>query len=281
MTKQLPLFKDKTILPNGKYHISFSELNDWVECSYRHKLKHVQKINLDGGSIHTAFGKAIHNAVEVYITTRVMPTNKSVVKEFHSMVQELDEGTRKEAALKDQTKFDGYIEHMLKNVPAWLDAQFPGWTIVDAEHFLFESIKNQPNVSFKGFIDAVIKVPKKNGKGSYYVIIDWKTASWGWKSDQKRDPKKQMQLVLYKHYFCEKMGIDIKDAKCGFVLIKKTPKDKDDAIELVPVSVGPVAIEKALKKVNLVINSMRKGLATKNRFSCRPFCVYYRTKHCL
>lgn len=281
ITQQLPLFKDKTMLPNGKYHVSFSELNDFIDCSYRHKLKHVKKIDLDGGGIHTAFGKAIHDAVEQYITTKNMPDYEDVRKEFHRMVEELDEGPKKEVAVKESPKFDGYVEHMLKGIPAWLDKQFPGWTLVDAEHYLFESIKKQPNINFKGFIDAIIRVPKKRGEGFDYWIIDWKTAGWGWKSDQKRDPQKQLQLVLYKHFFCEKMNLDIKDVKCGFALIKRTPKDLDDAIELVPVSVGPVAIEKGLKKLNTMLNTMRSGFVTKNRWSCRPFCVYFRTEHCL
>lgn len=278
---QLPLFEDKTLLPNGKHHVSYSELSDWIDCSYRHELKHVRKINLESGGIHTAFGKAIHDAVEQYITTKNMPSVKSVIKEFHKMVEELDEGRNKAEAMAKKATFDGYVEHMLKGIPDWLDEQFPGWTIVDAEHYLFESIKNQPNVNFKGYIDAVLKVPKKRGRGFDYWIIDWKTAGWGWKSDQKRDFQKQLQLVLYKHYFCEKMGLDLKDVKCGFALIKRTPSNKDEALELVPVSVGPKAIDKGLKRLNMMLNSMRSGLTTKNRWKCRPFCPYLNTEHCI
>lgn len=175
MGTQLPLFNDKTMLPTGKHHVSYSEIADWMECSWRHKQKHVNKIALDDGSIHTSFGKALHDAAEQYITTKVMKTKEEVIKDMYTHISEL----RKQASIDKATKlakpdFEPHVEDMLAQLPPWLDEQFPGWECVSAEHMLFESITKQPNLNFKGFIDAVLKVPKKRGKGHVYWILDWK-----------------------------------------------------------------------------------------------------------
>lgn len=281
MGKQLPLFQDKTILPTGKYHISYSEISDFMECSFRHKLKHVDKINLGGGSIHTAFGKALHEAIEDYLRTKKMKDSKEVVKIFHQEIMDLHEEARREA-MEAELEFSAVVPDILAQFPEWIDKEFPGWELVEAEHYLFESIKKQTNVHFKGFIDAIIKVPNKRSKLGYkYVIIDWKTSNWGWKVEQKRDFKKQMQLILYKHYWCTFMNVDIKDVACNFVLLKRTARKSDGSrIEVVPVSVGPKAIENALKKINSAIMQMKRGLITKNRYACKPFCPYANTPWC-
>jgi hypothetical protein len=178
----------KHSMPTGKSHVSYSEIMDWKECSYRHKLKHVQKISLDGGSIHTAFGKAVHDAAEAYITTRNLPSAKETLKEFRRQLKDLDSEAQTKA-IKLLPEFIDNLPDMIGQIPDWLDSTFPGWECVDAEHLLMEGIKKQNDVKFKGFIDAVLKIEKKPtkkllkeyaNKGEVppkayeYVICDWK-----------------------------------------------------------------------------------------------------------
>ena len=65
---------------------------------------------------------------------------------------------------------------------------------------LFENIKDfdDEKYNFKGFIDLVLQTD--DGK---YHIIDWKTCSWGWKSEKKSDRLTTYQLTLYKKFFCQ------------------------------------------------------------------------------
>lgn len=287
----LPMF------PNGKGHVSYSEIIDWKECSFRHKLKHVKKIDLDSGSVHTAFGKAIHNAAEQLITTGQLPSSKAALLDFKSELEELPEEAKLKA-VKLLPEFIQNLPDMIGQLPAWIDETFPNWELVAAEKKLYEAIENQGDLRFKGFLDATIRIEKKPtkkllkeyaDKGEVcppqheYWILDWKTCSWGWKTDMKRSFDKQMQLILYKHFFCQNMGIPPKQVKTAFVLIKRIMK-KDrtpgDRIELVPVSVGPVAIDNALKVLHNMINQVRLGFATKNRRYCKPFCPYMGTSHC-
>ena len=285
------------IFPTGKGHISYSEVMDWHECSFRHKLKHIKKIQLDGGSVHTAFGKAIHTAGEGFLTNRELPPAKEILSEFKNELNELDEPA-KVKALEVLPEFIKNLPDMIGQIPEWFNAEFEGWELVAAEKRLYEGIEGIEDIRFKGFLDAVIKIKKQPtkkllkeyaAKGEVppdqyqYWILDWKTCSWGWKADMKRSFEKQMQLILYKHFFCKNMGIPLDQVKCGFVLIKRLPKverSPGDRMELVPVSVGPVAIDKALKVVHNMVNQVRMGFTMKNRRYCRPFCPYMGTTHC-
>jgi hypothetical protein len=86
------------------------------------------------------------------------------------------------------------------------------------------------------------------------------------------------QLILYKHFWAKKHNIDLKDIRCGFVLLKRAGK-KGKVCELVKVSVGPKTLNRGIKIMKNMINSVNKKLFLKNRNSCK-FCPYYKTKHC-
>jgi len=173
--KQLPLFVDPTILPTNKYHISYSEIYDHLECSYRHKLKHVDKLGTFTGSIHTEFGSTVHDVLEEFVLGRTMITEE-VVAAAQTRFREQCIRLNKEALFavppgelikeKDVEDFSSQMPDMLGQVPGFLDAQFPGWKGFAGEMNIFESIDGQTNKYLKGFIDAVIQVPRKIRKSS-------------------------------------------------------------------------------------------------------------------
>ena len=45
-------------------HISYSELRNWSECTWRHKLIYLDKIDVFQGTEHTCYGTAVHDTVE-------------------------------------------------------------------------------------------------------------------------------------------------------------------------------------------------------------------------
>jgi len=309
---QLPLFEDKTMLPTGKYHVSYSEISDWLDCSERHKLKHILKISLDKPSIHTEYGRAIHDAMEQYILNRIMPDATTVNAEFDKLLEQIKTEHGVLVSDAEAASFKVSTQAILTGVPKFLDEDFPGWHGHAAELALFESIPGQTNKSFKGFIDTVLRMPRKapktkrnadpdsknppmrlsemvgssgaapetTGSEFEYYIIDWKTTSWGWAPDKKRDFQKQLQLALYKHFFCKLMNVPLDQVKCGFVLLKRTPRKSDGScVEYVPVSVGPKTEEKAVAILHDMINQIQTGRTIKNRNSCR-YCAYHNTEHC-
>ncbi len=262
-------------LPTGKPHISFSELKEWKECSYRHKLHHIDKLGVNLPGVHMDFGTAVHAACENFLKTGVMDT-----KVFKIKLHELWSVSQKEQPDKYNVKsFKQFAKEglsILAEVPAWFDREFPGWKPIDAEHLLYEPIENQPH-AFKGFIDCIITAPGPNGKQLYW-LLDFKTCSWGWPAEKKSDELVRMQLVLYKSFWAQKSNIDIKNIRCGFVLLKRTGKDTQRC-ELVTTSVGDVVIKRALTVVNNMLTHVKKGTAIKNRNSC-TFCEFHQTKHC-
>ena len=58
--------------PTGKPHVSFSEVKVWKECSYRHKLAYVDKLDSYEANPYADYGTAVHNAIENYLKTKQM-----------------------------------------------------------------------------------------------------------------------------------------------------------------------------------------------------------------
>lgn len=313
---QLPLFDSNDAMPTGKHHISFSEINVFQECSYKHKLMYIDKIGSDPGSIHTEYGQVVHDLLESFIHTKQLPTVEQELEaklDFKARCDRLIENHSVKISNEEIEEFSKSIDGLVEAAAKFLDDMFPGWEPVAAEFNLFESIKGQKNRWFKGFIDSVIRIPRKrkkkvslnvitenqlrfsdihssvieeekkpiiNNTDWEYVIIDWKTTGAGWTPDKKRDFNKQLQLVLYKHYFCSIFNLELTDVKCGFVLLKRKIRKSDGSrVEIVPVSVGPITQEKGLKILTNTVKQISAGRVIKNRNSCR-YCPYYGTKHC-
>lgn len=260
-------------LPTGKPHISFSEVREWDECSYRHKLKHVKKIDLGKPGPMLDFGTAVHAACEDFLKTRTM--NVALATDFIKESWEKNKDVKgfEPAGLP---KFLDEATSILNEVPEWFNTTFPNWELVDAEHFLYEPIDARPH-AFKGYIDVVIKCKDDKGRENVW-LLDWKTCSFGWTVQKKSDAMVKSQLILYKNYWTKKTDWDPKKTKCGFVLLKRTAKN-GNRCELVPVSVGEVTTKRALKVVDNMIVSVKKGIALKNRSSC-TYCDYKDTEHC-
>ena len=261
-------------LPTGKPHVSFSEVKLWKECSYRHHLIHVKKIDLSKPSPVLDFGTAVHSSCENYLLKRVMDVNIAFDRmekawKMHEGVAEFTEDSLQKSK-KD-------AEAILSEVPSFLDKEFPDWQVVDAEHQLYESVEGHPH-AFKGFIDGVIKTKDKKGKEVYW-ILDWKTTARGWFREKRSDEMVKAQLALYKNYWLQKNpNISFKDVRCGFVLLKKNAKPGEHC-ELFAVSLGEVPVKKSLKVVGNMLTSVKRGIFLKNRDSC-TYCEFKNTEHC-
>jgi|19_taG_2_1085344.scaffolds.fasta_scaffold05097_2 hypothetical protein len=274
--------------PTGKAHVSFSEVRIWKECGWKHKLMYIDKIVEDEPSVYLDYGTIIHDALEHYLKTRELKIDESKESlrkawKTHSFDAE-DSIKRREMIAESQgwkyrhNYLDDWLrwsENSLRDIGPFLDKNYPEWEFIAAEEQLYEPIDDE--ISFKGFIDGVIKY--KKGNREKYVIIDWKTASArGWHRDKKRDFKTTAQLILYKHYWCEKNDVKLRDVACNFVLLKRGAKP-GKICAIVDVSAGEKSIVKANKMVSSMMSSVRKNRYLKNRFSCK-FCPYYNTEHC-
>lgn len=275
---KLPLILEGKPLPTQKYHISYSELIDWFDCSFRHKLKHIDKLNLDHPTEHTEFGGTIHDAIEQYLMGQA-PLDADVTG------QKVREVLATIPTFKDNPDdWVAAVKPIFDELPGFLTDNFQNYKVNSAEFELQEIFEKKPNRYFKGFIDCILecdKVDKRKKEPTVekqYWIIDWKTTSWGWTGDKKRDHMKQMQLVLYKHFWARKHNIPLEQIRCAWVLLKRTAKPGEH-IELIPVSVGEKPIERALEMAYRMLGSVEKQIFVKNRNSCK-YCPYSNTEHC-
>lgn len=257
--------------PTGKPHVSFSEVKCWDECSFRHKLIHVNKIDLFKQNEFVGFGTAVHSSCENFLKTRIM--DKSIALSY------IDKFWAEHNFPKVE-QWKKQAEDILEEIPSFLDSQFPGWSTISAEELLYEPIEGVEDIKFKGFVDAIIKVPTEiRGKTKdLYWIIDFKTSNFGWKLEKKQDESIRSQLVYYKNFWSKKANIPFQDIRCGFLILKRTGK-AGNKCDFFSVSVGDKTSSRSLKVLNNMISSVKKGVAIKNRDSCK-YCDFNNTDHC-
>jgi ATP-dependent exoDNAse (exonuclease V) beta subunit len=253
--------------------ISFSELKNWKECPFRHKLIHIDKVPYFEGNEFTAFGTAIHEMCEKTIPNvsnhPVKVFNLAFTREIESLIQQnlkvdqqLVEQMRRQATL--------ICEHVLPTLKSY----FGNFQVVSVEEEILEPINefNSYGRSFKGFIDMVIKTDDDK-----YHIIDWKTCSWGWSSQKKSDPMVNYQLTYYKNYFSKKHCIDASKIETYFALLKRTAKKEN--VEIVRVTSGVKKTHNSLKVLENAVINIERGNYIKNRLNCK-YCKFHRTEHC-
>ena len=256
-------------------HISYSELKQWAECTWIHKLLYVDKVETFQGNEHTSFGTAVHETVEKMLTENISDPYEYFDKKFNEILEELGL-LDSDLANTMRQEINGIFEAVRPAIDSYFEDK-GGWSIVAAEESLKEPITESrvEGYDFKGFIDLVIK----DGHGHYHVI-DWKTCSWGWDSKKRSDKMIAYQLVLYKHYFCKKHNIDPKNVETHFALLKRTAKK--DIVEVFSVTSGTKRTENALELLQRAIETIKSGVHIKNKLSCTSGygCEFYKTQYC-
>ena len=272
------------VFPTGKKHVSFSEIKMWKECAYKHKLTHIDKIDVFEPSPFLDFGTAVHEGCESLIEKKSPDRDKLILDIRSAWAKhgfDDPDWVAKQPGWYKYAPVNEWVDwanNMWDDIPRFLDQEFPEWETVIAEEELYEDIEGF-DMKFKGFIDAIIKVPKKRGSGYTYWILDWKTANaYGWKRQKKQDILMTAQLILYKHFWSRKHDIPLEDIRCGFILLKRGGKP-GNMCDIVKVSVGPKALEKGLKMMRSMIKNVQKQFSLKNRNSC-TYCPFKDTEHC-
>mgnify|MGYP003626749249 FL=1 len=260
-----------------KSHISYSALKDWKFCPYYHKVSHIDKLRPFKGNEYTAFGTAIHTTYEKSLLSEGKALKYENVFQ-HAFIQELEELNLSNvetnpdliAKMYEQGKKLSSLSY-----PA-LKETFGDFEVVSSEEELYVplEVKGEKELYFKGFIDVVLK------KDDRYIIIDWKTCSWGWDARKKADTMITYQLTLYKNYYAKKHNIDPDKIDTYFALAKRTAKKNN--IEIFKVSSGKKKVENALKLLNKAIYNIQRKNYIKNRISCQTGygCPLYKTDLC-
>jgi hypothetical protein len=254
-------------------HISFSELKVWNECPHKHKLQYIDKVKVFTSTEYTCFGIAIHETCEKSLL-------KEIKEEQHNEYFE-NKFKQEISIIRNQTKIDDVLvsdmvtqgKSILSELYESIKTYLGEYEVISTEEPLFERIEKLDfEYDFKGFIDLVLKTP--DGK---YHIIDFKTCSFGWKSDRKSDPMTIYQLTYYKNFYAQKFNLDPNIIETHFALLKRTVKK--NRIEFFRVSNGKVRTENAMMLITKAISAIENKKYLKNRLSCNG-CEFYKTDKC-
>ena len=274
---------------NLREHVSFSEIKNWKECPWRHKLMYLEGIKTYENNPYAEFGTVVHSALESFLKTRAIDLD-TARNELHTAWEKYGFDTDifidKMRASRSQhgmmyrhealPAWEKSLETILTSVPDFLTEEFGDWKLVSAEDQIYEHVSDL-KINFKGYIDAIIETEKKGKK--IYWVLDWKTSGpRGWDSRKRRDFLAQVQIGFYKQFWSSREGIPIKDVRCAYVILKRNTKP-EKCINFIPISVGPKFIERSDKLMLSMVKGVRNKLFLKNRNSCR-FCSFYNTEHC-
>jgi len=297
--------------PEFPKKISYS---GWMEarnhCQWRWKLNSIDKLYHKVYGIYMDFGTALHETIELCHSAKPVITDIEIAvfffKEkfnwlYNSNVDKYQD-KEKERLTRPETEKGFLRREQFLEAGERVLRRFDECDELRTAQVLFNEYKLEEPISrtdgldikFKGYIDMVIKTKSKRGETILY-ICDFKTAGWGWPMEKKTDKELHFQILLYKHFFCKKHGLDPKNVRTAFVLLLRAPrpvsrgsKELQCPIEFFPIAAGPVSVSRAVEELNRDITQLKRrfdsGTLIKNHKNCvdewDERCPYLGTAHC-
>ena len=273
----------------------------WANCPLQWKLAYVDKLKKNDASIHTAFGSAIHEAIQSWLAVRFSdkPTaiknafdiNGVFKDELFRLFKEaitVDAVTKTKIYLCDQdTLREFYLDGcaILSHVRKYQNEFFPtaGYELIGCEVPLEMRLTN--DVDFIAYIDIVIKHTRTNK----IFIYDLKTSKAGW-WHEKKDAKKTNQVLLYKEFYSRQYDIALENIFVSFIILKRKIKEDSqwDAKRIVKFepSHGSISMKKMNTEFNTFISTtfgpdntilLDNLIATPSKSACR-WCPFRENK---
>lgn len=248
----------------GMHPISYSQTSMFNNCPWAWKLKYVDKIRENTGSIHIVFGSAMHTVVQAYVkkiyevsgkAADEMDLNKMLLEEMKYEFVEHQKGISDPdtfATKADMVKFYNDGVEILAFLKKKRGVYFPkkGYELRGIEFPLKVKTDSHNGIAFIGFIDLIIADVKNNK----LKIIDIKTSTRGWNKNKKSDFLAAAQLVLYKRYYAKQFNIDPKSIEIEFFILKRELYENCDfpqkRVQIFAPASGKPTLNKAEKLVN-------------------------------
>jgi hypothetical protein len=249
--------------------VSFSQYSMWSSCPQQYKLSYIDGLSESSSNIHSVFGSAMHETLQEYLS-RCLRISKSQAdknmdtKEFlkekmrEFFIKESNDGADPICSKEELVEFleDGYLilDYFQKS------KNFNNFfSLKDDELVAIEqpiNTKILEHVNFMGFIDFIVR-SKTTGR---YRITDFKTSTKGWSKYQKSDPIKNSQILLYKKFYAELIGISTDIIDVEFIILKRKVAEVEDFTiprisRHVPAS-GKPSINKAWKGFSEFVESV-------------------------
>jgi hypothetical protein len=259
----LPVIVDK---------VSYSSLMDFKKCGWFYKLVHIYKLAPEPSTVQTRTGQLLHKAVQTLIANPAS-TEDQEIKEFSEKLQEYyDKNEVPETILIDDVKASGV--NIITNLRSAFKSVMGDVDVVAIEEKLKEPIDSRYRQIFKGSVDIVFK-RKSDGK---IILADFKTCNTSYWFLQYLDKFKEMQLVLYKYFYCRKNNIDPDDVETYFILLEKDLNSKKP-VNFHRITSAKVKTNNGFQYLLTAVAAINNRIFLKNRSSCDK-CKYRKTADC-
>jgi len=243
---------DKQPLTNTTLKLSSSKISTYNRCSYKYRLKYIDKVPEQRTRATSEFGSIIHSILEEYHSLPQDKQTKDILLkllEKHWRENSFEYRLRADEFQKQGKEIlSEYFEYTSKKPP----------DVVGVENYFSYTMKDI-NVSISGKIDRIDKV------GDRLDIIDYKT------SRKKEKAAKNMQMALYTEAIINNAvpGIEGKPGQAILHYLRFT----DDPISSHEFSNDD--LEEHRKKINLVAKGIRSGAfeTKKSDYNCEK-CDY-------
>ena len=280
--------------------VSFSQYSMWSSCPQQYKLSYIDGLSQSTSNIHSVFGSAMHETLQEYLSRclrisksqadKGMDTKAFLKEKMREMyLKESNEGkdpicTKEELVefLEDGNLILDYFQKS-KNFNNFFSLKYDELVAIEQPI----NTKIREHINFLGFIDLVVR----NTFDGKYRIIDFKTSTSGWSKYQKKDPTKNAQILLYKKFYSEMLGVSMDMIDVEFIILKRKVSDKADYViprisRHVPAN-GKPSINKAWNEFNTFVDNVFNQDGTYRtdvQFPKKPsklcgWCEFYGT-HC-
>ena len=219
--------------------ISYSQYSMWKKCPKQWALQYRDGHKVYTPSVHTVFGKALHEAFQHYIQVMYEKSGAAADREdiLELLKDKIREHYQDEYKKNNNQHFsnpgelsefyqDGVeiLNYLKKNRGKYFSKR--GWHLVGIETpITMPPISSNPNVLFIGYLDIVMY----NERLNKFKIIDIKTSTNGWKLDYvKKDEDKQFQLILYKKFFAEQFDVPKENIDIEFFITRRKVYEDGD-----------------------------------------------------
>lgn len=280
--------------------VSFSQYSMWSSCPQQYKLSYIDDLRQSSSNIHSVFGSAMHETLQEYLSRclrisksqadKGMDTKAFLKEKMREIyLKESNEGkdpicTKEELVefLEDGNLILDYFQKS-KNFNNFFSLKYDELVAIEQPI----NTKIREHINFLGFIDLIVR-SKFDGK---YRIIDFKTSTSGWSKYQKKDPTKNAQILLYKKFYSEMLGVSMDMIDVEFIILKRKVSENTEyniprISRHIPAN-GKPSINKAWNEFNAFVDNVFNSDGTYRtdvQYMKKPsklcgWCEFYGT-HC-
>ena len=300
IVKEIQLTPKRELNYGFQKNISYSQYSMWKKCPKQWALQYRDGHKIYKPSVHTVFGKALHEAFQHYI--QVMYDTSAAAADREDILELLKDKIREhyqDEYKKNKSQHfsnpgelsefykDGVeiLNYLKKNRGKYFSKR--GWHLVGIETpILMAPMKYNPNVLFMGYLDIVMY----NERLGKFKIIDIKTSTNGWKLDYvKKDEDKQFQLILYKKFFAEQFEVPVENIDIEFFITRRKVYEEGDfpqkRFQMYSPPSGKIKISRATKAIEEFMSecfienkhSTKEMLPNPSKWNC-TFCAFKEDK---